>query len=311
MKLRTPADRFENLEDYPFKENYLELENLRMHYVSEGLKASKEVVVCLHGEPSWSYLYRHMIPPLAERFRVLAPDLIGFGKSDKLPSTSDYSFHFHYNTIVAFFKRLKLKNVTLVMQDWGGVLGLVYAANHPEIIKRMVIMNTGLPGHGLNQGSRLKTGLALTAFLGWRTFSKLFDKRMPVSKVIAAGTYPPFRLSKEVERAYNAPFPSAEYKAVAASFPSLVPLTSKSPGAADVSRARDLLSRFRGATLVMFSDRDPITSTQADFLYDLIPGTAGFDKVTIKDAGHFLQEDKPGELVDNIIRFIQNSSPGN
>ena len=141
--LRTPDERFENLPEFEFEPRYVQIGDTRMHYLDEG--AGAETVLCLHGEPTWSYLYRHMIPPLSQRFRVVAPDMVGFGKSDKYAKLEDYSFHMHYQKLLALIEALDLRNLTLVCQDWGGLLGLTIAADHSERFARLVVLNTFLP----------------------------------------------------------------------------------------------------------------------------------------------------------------------
>ena len=204
--LRTPDDRFHNLPGYDFAPHYIDIGDTRMHYVDEGDGA--ETVLCLHGEPTWSYLYRHMIPPLAERHRVVAPDMVGFGKSDKYPALEDYSFQMHYDKLVGLIDALDLHNITLICQDWGGLLGLTIAANHGDRFARLVVLNTFLPT-GKEKISE--------AFMQWRAFSQKVGTRMQIGRLIAQ-TISNYELPADVIAAYDAPFPEDSYKAGAAVF---------------------------------------------------------------------------------------------
>jgi len=204
--VRTPSERFENLPDFDFKENYVQFQDMQMHYLDEG---SGEVILALHGEPSWSYLYRKFIPEL-KGYRFIAPDFLGFGKSDKPTKTKDYSYEFHLETLIHFCEKLELRDITLVVQDWGGLLGLGLLGQHPEWFKRVVIMNTFLP-----IGNKLKF-----PFKVWQWFAK-YHPSIPVSGVIQFASH--HTITKDILRAYDAPFPSRKYKAGARIFPSLVP----------------------------------------------------------------------------------------
>ena len=290
--LRTPDERFRNLPDYDFAPHYVAIGDTRMHYVDEG--GGDETVLCLHGEPTWSYLYRHMIPPLAERFRVVAPDMVGFGKSDKYAEQDDYSFHVHFDKLVGLIEALDLRNVTLVCQDWGGLLGLTIAANHGERFARLVVLNTFLPT-GEEKISE--------AFMHWRAFSRKVGTRMQVGRLIAQ-TITNYELPPEVIAAYDAPFPDDSYKAGAAVFPSLVPISPQMPGAQEMKAARAALSRWRKPVQVLFSDGDPILGGAATFFRRLLPTAADQPEITIRGAGHFLQEEKGAEIAAEVIAFI-------
>ena len=293
--LRTPDERFQNLPGYDFPPQYVDIADTRMHYVDEG--GGDETVLCLHGEPTWSYLYRHMIAPLAEHYRVVAPDMVGFGKSDKYAAQEDYSFHMHYDKLVGLIKALGLRNIILVCQDWGGLLGLTIAANHEERFARLVVLNTFLPT-GEEKIS--------DAFLHWRAFSQKVGTRMQVGRLVAQ-TITNYELPVEIIAAYDAPFPDDSYKVGAAVFPSLVPISPDMPGAKEIKAAREVLSRWRKPVQVMFSDGDPILGGAANFFRRLIPTAADQPEITIQGAGHFLQEEKGAEIAAEVIAFIERT----
>ena len=289
--LRTPDERFANLPGYNFAPHYLDFNGARMHYVDEGIG---EPILCLHGEPDWSYLYRKMIPPLSAVGRVLAPDLIGFGKSDKYVDTSDYSFQMHLDSLINFVEQLDLRNITLVVQDWGGLLGLPLAAQLPERFARLVIMNTFLPaGEGAN-----------LAFRSWKTFARLIPT-LPVALIMQLGTAR--KLSKDVLRAYKAPYPSRKYMAGAKVFPELVPVSPDIPGVETMKHARSVLRKWDKPAIVMFSDSDPLLGGAHKFFRRLISTTAEQPHITIAKAGHFLQEDKGEEIASHIIEFLDRT----
>ena len=289
----TPEERFENLADYPFEPKYLEVEGLRMHYVDEPGN-SGETVLMLHGEPSWSYLYRHMIPLInGAGHRCVAPDLIGFGKSDKPTNRADYSYASHLAWITSFVEQLGLKEITLFCQDWGGLLGLRMVAAKQDLFVRVITANTFLPTGDVP---------ANEAFNQWKDFSQKhpgFD----CGKVINKGTVAP--LSDEVIAAYNAPFPDEAYKAGARQFPALVPVTPDDPAAQPNREAWAVLKQFEKPFLTAFSDSDPIMSGLDKLFQSLIPGTQGQEHVIIKGAGHFLQEEKGAELAKVVNQFIE------
>jgi haloalkane dehalogenase len=288
--IRTPEERFEDLPDFPFQPHYLNINGVRVHYLDEG---EGQVILCLHGEPSWSYLYRKMIPLLCKNHRVLAMDFIGFGRSDKFTERSEYSFQMHHDTIVSFIEALKLEQITLVVQDWGGLLGLTVASEMPEFFARLVIMNTGLPTGEEPMGK---------GFMRWREFATS-SSDLPVGFVVQNGTAER-ALKPEIIAAYDSPFPDVTYKAGAMIFPLLVPLAPDDPGAAEMRRAREVFSHWHKPVLVMFSDKDPITRGGDVFFRNLIPGTKDQPEIVIHDAGHFLQEDKGEEIAQHIDDFI-------
>ncbi|HSH01661.1 MAG TPA: haloalkane dehalogenase [Anaerolineae bacterium] len=296
--LRTPDDRFQNLPDYPFTPHYLQqADGLRLHYLDEGPPDAAETILCLHGEPSWSFLYRHMIPLLGQHHRVLAPDFIGFGRSDKLPSPQDYSFQFHLDTLVWFLDRLDLTGVTIVVQDWGGLLGLTAVSQHPHRFRRLVIMNTFLPTGHEDLGE---------AFYKWQRFSQRVPD-LPIGRIIKGSLAPGNTLPPEVIAGYEAPFPDASYKAGAAIWPSLVPTTPEDDGAAQMAAARHFLQSWDRPALVMFSDSDPITGGAAPFFRQLIPTASKQPGIVIKNAGHFLQEEQGPTIAQHILEFISRT----
>lgn len=268
--------------------------NLRLHYVDEGAKENP-IVLLLHGEPSWAYLYRKMIPILSDAgFRVIAPDLIGFGKSDKLTAQSDYTFQKHLGWIKTLLTHLELKDITLFCQDWGGLIGLRLVAEMPDKFARVVASNTGLP---------IGKGTMPDAFLQWREFSQK-SPAFNIGKVIQGGTLA--TLSDEVIAAYNAPFPTAEYEAGARIFPSLVPIIDGEPEAINNMKAWGVLKQFTKPFLTIFGDSDPITAGGEKLFQKLIPGCKG-QKHTILNAGHFIQEEKGEELAELIIEFCREN----
>jgi haloalkane dehalogenase len=290
--LRTPDERFYGLVDFPFEPHYVEVNGGRMHYVDEG---KGEVILCLHGEPTWSFLYRKMISPLKANYRVIAPDFFGFGRSDKFTRTKDYSFHMHYLTLIKFIEKLELKDITLVVQDWGGLIGLSVLGKHPELFKRVVIMNTSLP-----IGNRPMP----LAFKLWRAFAT-FWPTFPVAKVMKLGSHR--KLKPATLQGYLAPFPTEKYKAGARVWPRLVPSKSTDKGVSQMKRAREVLSNWHKPALIMFSDKDPITRGAERWFLDNIPSVKHEPLVVIHKAGHFLQEDKGAEIAEHIHAFIVRS----
>lgn len=298
--IRTPDRCFENLPGYNFEPHYFETDGLRIHYIDEGKDTAEATFLCLHGQPSWSYLYRKMVPKLSPRGRVLVPDLAGFGKSDKPADMADYSVAFHLKILKAFLTHTKAKNIVLVCQDWGGLLGLPLAMEFESIFNGLVIMNTGLPDP--RQVSLLNPAnwLSGLGFMAWRTFA-IYHPDMPVGNIVSAGCWPPMRLNAEIVAAYDAPFPDKSYKAGADAFPRLVPLTTKHPSLPFMQEARKKLERSQLRKLVMFSNRDPVTWSQRGYFAKMPVVLAD---IKISDAGHFLQEDKGEELAENILRYF-------
>jgi haloalkane dehalogenase len=291
--VRTPDDRFDGLPGYDFEPHYIDLEGdlagLRMHYVDEG---RGDPVVLLHGEPTWAYLYRKMIPSLTEAGRVLAPDFVGFGRSDKPTDRDWYTYDGHCDSLVQFLEQLELNDVTLVVQDWGGPIGLRVAVELPDTFARLVILNTGVFRVGPNWPT--------PGFSAWREFAER-NPDLPVGFVIQGATSTD--LPEEVIAAYEAPFPNEESKAGAAAFPLLVPLTADDAGATEMAEVADALTRWEKPTLVAFSDSDPVFPQRAgERLAERIPGAVDF--VPITGASHFLQEDKGEDIAAAILGFL-------
>lgn len=292
--LRTPDERFENLPGFPYAPNYTTYNGARIHFLKEG---NGDPILCLHGEPSWSFLYRKMIPELSQVGTVYAPDLIGFGRSDKYARISDYSFELHYNMLGQFIEAQQLRNITLIVQDWGGLIGLAYAADHPEKFARLVIMNTGLPS-GMQPGKYMRQFFRAIPFLIWQNYAR-YVKHFRISKVVAGGCAQ--WMTDDIKAAYDAPFPDESYKAGARAFPLLVPtFSSKHASAIYTARAKENLKSWNKPVLLAFSDKDPITRGQYKLFEKLIPTADPEQTVTITDAGHFLQEDK-GEAIAGLI----------
>jgi haloalkane dehalogenase len=293
--LRTPDDRFLNLPDYDFAPRYVDIDEMRMHYVDQG-PADAQVVLLLHGEPSWSYLYRHMIPPIASAgLRAIAPDLIGFGKSDKPAAQKDYSYEKHVAWMKQFLVALNLQAITLVCQDWGSLIGLRLAAEDGERFDRIVLANGGLP---------IGEQVLPAAFRIWRAFAR-FSPWFPIGRIVQYGTIS--RLSPEVVAAYDAPFPTSAYKPAARAFPKLVPTSPDDPAAPANRAAWEAYGNWQKPFLTSFSDRDPITRGLDKAFLQQVPGSKGQSHGTIRDAGHFLQEDKGLEFARVVIDFIENS----
>tara|TARA_Y100001934_G_scaffold67253_2_gene83505 strand:- start:92 stop:982 length:891 start_codon:yes stop_codon:yes gene_type:complete len=292
--LRTPDNRFSNLLDYPFKPNYIQLGDIRIHYLDEG-ESSKEVVLLIHGEPTWSYLYRKMVPIVSESgYRVIVPDLVGFGKSDKPINQEDYTYEKHVGWISSFIESLDLKNINLFCQDWGGLIGLRIVSEQGYRFNRIIASNTSLPTGDFKVPK---------AFFNWQKFSQdtpVFN----ASKIVKSSCVN--KISNEVQKAYDAPFPDETYKAGARRFPMLVPTSPNDPSSQPNREAWEKLKNWHKPFLTAFSDSDPITKGGDILFQKLIPGCKGISHKTIVGAGHFLQEDKGPELAQLIVDFIDN-----
>lgn len=275
---RTPDDRFANLEDWPYEPKYLESfkDGMRLHYVDEGPRDG-HVFLCLHGEPTWSYLYRKMIPVFLEAGgRVVAPDWFGFGRSDKPVDDAVYTFDFHRETMVAFTEHLGLEKVTLVCQDWGGLLGLTLPATHPDLVERLIVMNTAL-AVGVNPGK---------GFIAWRDYvanNPDFDVRGLMGRSIE-------NPSEATLDAYNAPFPVPESKAGVRTFPALVPTSPDMPGASVSRKAGEFWStQWSGKSFMAIGAKDPVLGPKVmNMLRKVIKGCP--EPLMIEDQGHFVQE---------------------
>ena len=297
--LRTPDDRFADLPGFPFAPHYVEVDagdgdgTLRVHHLDEG-PAEGPVVLLMHGEPSWSYLYRTMIPVLVDAgLRCVAPDLVGFGRSDKPTERSDYTYARHVEWMrQALFDLLDLRDVTLVGQDWGGLVGLRLVGEYPDRFARVVVANTGLP-----TGDRAPTD----AFLAWQRFSQE-SPEFPIGQIVAGGCRSD--VAPEVVAAYDAPFPDDAFTAGARAFPVLVPTTPDDPASAANRAAWSVLEAFHRPVLTAFSDGDPITAGGERVFQSRVPGALGHDHVTIVGAGHFLQEDAGPDLARAVADFV-------
>jgi len=299
-RLRTPEEQFENLSDFSFKPCYAEVTDptgdapLRMAYLDEG-PSDGEVVLLLHGEPSWSYLYRKMIQPLtAAGYRVVVPDLIGFGRSDKPAHREDYTYARHVEWVrELLFDVLDLRDITYFGQDWGSLLGLRVLAENVDRFKRVVLGNAGLP----TGDERMNP-----AFTAWQEFSQNAPE-LPIGKIVGGGCKN--RPSEEVIAAYDAPYPEERFKEGARQFPVLVPTTPDDPAHDANVAAWEVLKQFTNPVLLCYSDSDPVTAGADKKFLELVPGTRGINHVTITDAGHFLQEDKGEEIAEAMLAFMK------
>jgi haloalkane dehalogenase len=286
---RTPDGRFAGLPDFPFAPRYVQQDGLRMHYVDEG---RGDPVLLLHGEPTWSFLYRKLIPPLARVARVVAPDYFGFGRSDKPVSREWYSYDAHTASMARLAEELDLREITLVVQDWGGPIGMRFALEHPDRVARLVVLNTGVGG-----------GRAPSET--WLRFRELVRQT-------GAAEFQPGRLVRvslvqpvedAVIAAYDAPFPTPESKTGALAFPELVPTEPDHPNTAPMLAVREAMKRWEKPTLVLFGDSDPtFTPAVAHSIARLIPGAGGAEVVA--GGGHFVQEDKGAEVGERIALFL-------
>ncbi len=294
--LRTPDERFSNLPDYDFLPRYLSVmatdgTGLRMHYLDEGPRDGP-IVLLLHGEPTWCFLYRQMIPGLVDAgCRVLAPDLIGFGRSDKPSERNDFTYAAHVDWLSQWLTAMDLTDVTLFCQDWGGLLGLRLVADHPGRFARVVASNTALPtGEDVGEG-----------FRDWLAFSQSRPV-MEVGRVVSGGITR--KLSASEISAYDAPFPTVDYQAGALVFPTLVPVTPDNPATYDNLAAWKALEQFDKPFLTAFGDRDRVLGHLDVVLQTRIPGARGRDHVRLKSASHFSQEDEPDALVEAILSLM-------
>jgi haloalkane dehalogenase len=299
--LRTPDEQFSGLPGFTFGPHYTEVADgdggsLRVHYLDEG-PADGPVVLLLHGEPSWSYLYRTMIPVLVDAgLRAVAPDLVGFGRSDKPTPRGEYTYARHVEWMrELLFDRLDLSDVTLVCQDWGGLIGLRLVGEHPDRFARVVAANTSLPTGDTDPGEAFRT---------WRTFSQEVEV-FPTGAIVNMGSTTD--LTPEVIAAYDAPFPDQTYVEGARQFPLLVPASPDDPATEANRAAWTVLEQFDKPFLTAFSDGDPITAGANRALEERIPGARGREHVTIAGGGHFLQEDRGPELAAAVVAFVRST----
>lgn len=290
--VRTPDEAFANLPDFPFTPNYFEWNNIRMHYLDEG---EGKPVVLFHGEPTWSFLYRTVIPPLVEAgYRCIAPDYVGLGRSDKPIEDAFYTYDMHTESVSALLRSLALEDATVVGQDWGGPIGLRFAVENPDVVRRLVVLNTGIfTGHGTMPDE-------------WMAFRQWVESTpdLPVDFLMSRSQANPW--GDDVLAGYAAPFPAVEFKAGIRRFPMIVPLTEDDVAAAAMLAVRDRLARWENPAYVLFSTGDPIFSTRTGKrLAELIPGAGELD--TIDDAGHFLQEDQGAEVGRRIAAWLQST----
>ncbi|MFZ4478718.1 MAG: haloalkane dehalogenase [Rhodoferax sp.] len=291
--LRTPEARFAHLSDFPYLPHYAQVGGLRVAYIDEGPRDAP-VVLLMHGEPSWSYLYRKMIPVLlAAGYRVVAPDLVGFGRSDKPAHKADYSYLNHVEWMKAWMEGVDLQQVTLFCQDWGSLIGLRMVAEMPQRFVCIVLANGGLP-----------TGTTETpkAFRIWRAFAR-YSPWFPIGRIVRTGCA--MGLTAQQVAAYDAPFPSRKFKVAARLFPTFVPTTADDPERRNNERAWEFFKQCDKPFLTLFSNRDPVTRGGHKVWQQLVPGARGQPHAVTRGAGHFLQEDKGAEVAAAIVAFMQ------
>ena len=297
--LRTPEARFANLPNFPYQPHYTELpgsagsQSLRVAFIDEGPRDGP-VVLLMHGEPAWSFLYRKMIPVLvAAGCRVVVPDQVGFGRSDKPAIKSDYSYFNHVQWMSAWMEALDLRGITLFCQDWGSLIGLRMVAEAPERFERIALANGGLP-----------TGNEALppAFKIWRAFAR-FSPWFPIGRIVKAGCV--HGLTPQEIAAYDAPYPSPPFKIAARLFPGFVPSTPNDPERQNNERAWELFKRWDKPFLTLFSNRDPVTRGGYKIWQKLVPGAQGQPHAVTRNAGHFLQEDKGVEVAQALVAFMQ------
>jgi haloalkane dehalogenase len=297
--LRTPDDRFGNLPDYPFKPHYLTINDrvdnlgIRIHYIDEG-NSDSQAVLMLHGEPSWSFLYRKMVGPFTHAgYRVVAPDLPGFGKSDKPGKRTDYSYARHVAWMLDWLRAMDMQNIILICQDWGGLIGMRLVAEEPDRFARVVTSNTMLPTGDHAPGD---------AFMNWQKFSQDVPV-FPTGQIVNKGTVK--GLSDAAIAAYDAPFPDESYKEGARQFPNLVPTRPDDPESQANRDAWKVLMGFEKPWLCAFGDSDPITAAAAPIIQKLVPGCQGQPHTTLRGGGHFIQEDCGEELSRVVLDWLQ------
>lgn len=284
--LKPDLAAFNDIPDFNYPPQFVDFNGAQMHYIDEG---TGDIIMALHGQPTWSYLYRKFIPVL-NNYRFIAPDFVGFGKSDKLKNWEDYSFDFHLESIINLIEKKSLNNINLIVQDWGGLIGLSLLSEIKDKIKSLIILNTFLP-----KGDKLPL-----SFKMWQFYCRKHPS-LPISKIIQKYTHS--KLDAQVLKAYDLPFPNKEYKSGPVSFPQIVPATSTDQGVDKLLKAREVLSTWKKPALVMFSDNDPMFSGKEHFFLKHIPSCKNQPQIIIPEAGHFLQEDK-GEQIANYIKLF-------
>ena len=293
--LRTPEERFQNLPDFAFTPNYIEIGGLRIAYIDEGPKDGPAVLL-MHGEPAWSFLYRKMIPILVSAgMRVLVPDQVGFGRTDKPTKRSDYTYENHVQWMSAWLESVDAKDITLFCQDWGSLIGLRMVAEMPDRFARIALSNGGLPT-GNEKIPR--------AFHIWRAFA-MYSPWFPIGKIVRFGCAQ--GLSDEAVAAYDAPYPNSRYKVGARVFPTLVPIDPSNPARQANERAWDMYKAWTKPFITLFSTRDPVTKGGERMWQKRVPGAEGQNHTKIRGAGHFVQEDKGEEVAQALVEFIRTN----
>lgn len=293
--LRTPDACFAKVPDFPYAPCYLEVGGLRIAYIDEGPRDGP-VVLLMHGEPSWSFLYRKMIPVFVKAgCRVLAPDLVGFGRSDKPARREDYSYLNHVLWMNAWLQAVDTQQITLFCQDWGSLIGLRMVASAPNRFDRIVLANGGLP---------TGTTEIPKAFKLWRAFAR-WSPWFPIGRIVKAGCYR--GLSPAEVAAYDAPFPTRRHRIAARLFPGFVPTTPDDPERTNNEAAWEVFKRWDKPFLTLFSNRDPVTRGGHRIWHQVVPGAKGQPHAVTRDAGHFLQEDKGEEVAQAIVEFIRST----
>lgn len=294
--LRTPDERFENLPDFPYQPHYFEIDGIRIHYIDEGPRDA-EPILLMHGEPTWAYLYRRMIPILIKAGnRCVAPDLVGFGRSDKPTKITDHTYAKHVYWITELVKSIDLRNITLFCQDWGSLIGLRVAAENENRFKRIMLSNGALPTGDQKPNP---------AFVTWQKFSVEVPK-LEISRLIQ-GSIRSRKLTDEELAAYDAPFPEDKYKAGPRILPSLVPTSKDDPAAPANRKAAEVFMAWNKPFLCAFGDNDPITKGGDRFYINNVPGAKGQKHTTVKDAGHFIQDEKGEEIAGLLAEFINDN----
>jgi haloalkane dehalogenase len=293
--ISTPEERFEDLPDYDYEPEYVSVGEPEMAYIDVDEGDGDETFLCLHGEPTWGYLYRKMLPALSEEGRVVVPDFVGFGRSDKYTERREYTYEMHYDSLVAFIEALDLEDITLVCQDWGGILGLPVATEYPERFARLVPMNTGVPS-GTQEMPE-----------AWEEFRAFVERveELPIGMLIQNATAT--ELSEETLAAYEAPFPGEEHKAGAREWPDMVPRKDGGDGAEYTRTAAERLAEWEKPAFVLFADSDPITKGNRDPLRELVPAASDQPDVWVEDAMHFLQEDAGERIAEEIVEFVRRT----